>query len=70
MKNQFYRVCFEADGVLGSMIVAAKSVEMAISLCAQEVKKKARNCVIDSVNPLFLTQEEESDFLKIVFSSQ
>lgn len=70
MRNKFYRVCFVADNEAGSMLVVAETVEFAISLCAREVKKKAHEIVIDTVAPLFISQEEENDFLKIVFQNQ
>lgn len=64
-RKRFYRVAFLInEQTSGTMLIPARSVEMAISQCAQVVGK---GFVTHSVQPIFMRDEEEHAFMHFVF---
>lgn len=61
MRNRLYRVAFypPKSEEIGTLLTVAESVEFAISNTGRAV----RDCRIHSVNPVFLSDDEEHDFL-------
>lgn len=64
MRKRFYRLAFSvSDDRVGSILILESSVEMAISRAAQAV---GNGFIVHSVNPLFMTDSEERDFMHFV----
>lgn len=65
-RKRFYRVAFYVNGELaGTMLIPERSVEMAISRCAQTVGK---GFAVHSVEPIFMSDAEEHGFLHFIIA--
>lgn len=69
LRKRFYRVAFMLDDVPeGTMLIPAITVEMAISRCAEVFRGKGKKFSVHSVNPIFMSDIEEHDFLHFIIN--
>jgi hypothetical protein len=65
-RKRFYRVAFCVDDIPnGTMLLRERTVEMAISRCAQIV---GNSFSVHSVTPIFISDEEEYDFMHFIIT--